>query len=110
MSFLFGKNKKNQASAEVLEDGRARASAEMEKPRYRDYAGKEPLIDIRVRVQPQSGPPFEAVMKAPLTLSYLLLPGVLVNVAYTAGKNSDVRLDDAQADILARNPRLIRNG
>lgn len=109
MNFLFGSKKNTRSIAKVLEDGRAIAAAEMDRPKYRDYAGREPLIQVRVRVEPESGSPFETVMKAGLTLSYLLLPGVNVQVTFNASKNSDVVLDDTQEAILARNPQLLRN-
>ena len=109
MNSFFGKKKKVQTMAEVLEDGRKKASAAMDHPKYRDYAGKEPMIEVRVRVQPVSDPPFESTMKAALTLSYLLLPGVQVKVLYNAAKQNDVVLEDDLSAILGRNPQLVKS-
>jgi hypothetical protein len=106
MNFLFGRKKMRQGQAEVLEDGRALATALMQQPKYNNYAGKEPEIEVAVRVQPQDAPPFEAKMKAGVSRSFLLLPGVLVIVEYNAANNSDVTLADELPAILARNPQL----
>ena len=76
MSPFFGKKQIVLALAEVLEDGRALAAREMQKPKYRDYAGAEPMLEIAVRVQPVDGVAFEAKMKAGLSKTYLLVPGV----------------------------------
>ncbi len=50
MSFLFGKKQRVQALAEVLEDGREIMNAEMKKPKYNNYSGREVFIDVAVRV------------------------------------------------------------
>ena len=47
-------------------------------------------------------------MKAQLTLSYLLLPGVMVEVSYNPDRNDDVLLEDDHLAILARNPQLFK--
>lgn len=108
MDFLFGKKKIVQALAEVLENGRDMATHEMQKAKYREYSGAEPMLEINVRVLPENEPPFEAKMKAGLTKTYLLKPGVKVQVEYEVGKKQEVLLDDENPAILARNPRLIK--
>ena len=105
---LFGKKKTVQALAEVLEDGRAMMNELMKQPKYNNYAGKEPMLDIRVRVQPESEPPFEAKMQTGLTHSYLLKPGVRVQVSYEPGKKDRVKFDDEAQAILARNPQMVK--
>lgn len=108
MNFLFRKKQSLQAFAEVLEDGRAVSAREMQKPKYRNFKGAEPMLEISVRVQPENEAPFEAKMKAGLTKSYLLIPGARVRVVYDAKKKQDVKLDDDNQAILARNPQLIK--
>jgi hypothetical protein len=108
MNFLFGKKQTLHALAEILEDGRMIADQEMKKPKYNDYKGSEPLLEIAVRVQPDNEPPFEAKMKAGLTKSYLLKPGVRVQVKYEPIKKQQVTLDDENQAILERNPQLIK--
>ncbi len=108
MSPLFGKKQTVQALAEVLEDGRALAAQEMKKPKYREYAGAEPMLEIAVRVQPVDDTAFEAKMKAGLSKTYLLVPGVRVQVKYEPGRQQPVTLDDEPQAILDRNPQLIR--
>lgn len=108
MSFLFGKKPMLQAFAEVLEDGRALAAQEMKKPKYNEYAGAEPKVEILVRVQPDNELPFEARMKAGITQAYLLKAGVRVRVKYEAAKKQQVILDDENQAILERNPQLLQ--
>ncbi len=108
MNFLFSKKQSVKAFAEVLEDGRAVLNREMQKPKYNEYKGAEPMLKIAVRVQPENEPPFEAKMKVSLTKSYLLIAGVRVQVAYDPKKKQDVTLDDDDQAILARNPQLIK--
>ncbi len=108
MGFLLSKKKMVQTQAEVLEDGRTLAKELMQKPKYNDYAGKEPQIEVAVRVQPENAPPFEAKMKAGVSKSFLLLPGVRVIVEYNPAKQGDVTLADDLAAILARNPQLVK--
>ena len=109
---LFGKKKTVQAIAEVLEDGRAMMNELMKQPKYNNYAGAEPMLEIRVRVQPDAGvrgePAFEAKMKTGLTHSYLLKPGVRVQVKYELGTKEHVTFDDEAQAILARNPQLVK--
>ena len=105
---LFGKKKTVQALAEVLEDGRAMMNELMKQPKYNNYAGAEPMLEIGVRVQPEYEPPFEAKMKTGLTHSYLLKPGVHVQVKYEPGKKEHVTFDDEAQAILARNPQLVK--
>jgi hypothetical protein len=109
MGFLFRKKKRAQALAELLENGREKANAEMSKSKYNDYSGKEPHIRIRVRVQPENDAPFEAEMRAGLTQSFLLLPGVRVMVDYDPRKLKDVSLIEQAQAILDRNPQLRKN-
>ncbi len=108
MSFLFGKKQTLQALAEVLEDGREKANQEMKKAKYNEYAGAEPVLEISVRVLPENEPPFEAKMKAGLTKTYLLKPGVRLRVRYDPAKKQHVTLDDDNQAILDRNPQLIK--
>ena len=106
MSFLFGKKQSVQALAEVLEDGRELMNAEMKKPKYNNYSGREVFIDVTARVQPENEPPFEAKMKVSLLKAYLLKPGVRVRVNYDPAKKEQVIMDDEPATILERNPQL----
>ena len=106
MSFLFGKKQTVQALAEVLEDGRALASQEMQKPKYKSYQGAEPQLKVAVRVQPKTEPPFEAQMTVGFTKTYLLKPGVRVQVKYDPARKDRVQFDDANPAILERNPQL----
>jgi hypothetical protein len=107
MNFFFKKKPDKPAMAELLENGRELANQEMMKPKYRDYQGAEPMIEVAVRVYPANEVPFEAKMKAGISKSILLLPGVRVQVKYDEKKTSVVLDDDHQA-ILARNPQLIK--
>ncbi len=61
-----------------------------------------------MRVQPLNEPPFEAMMKFGLGLSFLMKTGVRVQVKYEAGKKDHVILDDQNQAILDRNPQLIK--
>ena len=106
MNFLFGKKQLVQALAELLEDGREIMNAEMKKPKYNNYKGREVFVDIAVRVLPENEPPFEAKMKASLLKAYLLKPGVRVRVKYDPTKKEQVTLEDEPAQILERNPLL----
>jgi hypothetical protein len=106
VSFLFGKKQTVQALAEVLEDGREIMNAEMKKPKYNNYSGREVFIDVAVRVQPENEPPYEARMKVSLLRPYLLKPGVRVRVQYDPTKKEQVTMDDEAAEILERNPQL----
>lgn len=106
MNFLFGKKQRVQAIAELLEDGRERMNEELKKPKYNNYAGREVFIHVAVRVQPENEPPFESKMKASLLKSYLLTPGVRVNVTYDPAKKEQVAMEDEPAAILERNPQL----
>ena len=108
MNFLFGKKQSTQAFAEVLEDGRAISAQEMKKAKYNDYSGAEPMLEIGVRVQPENEPAFEAKMKAGLSKSFLLMPGVRVQVKYDPTHKQQVTLDDDNQAILARNPQMIK--
>jgi hypothetical protein len=106
MSFLFGKKQTQQSLAEVLEDGREIMNAEMKKPKYNNYSGREVLIDIAVRVQPNTDPAYEAKMKVGLLKMYLLKPGVIVRVKYDPGRPDQVEYEDDPQAILERNPQL----
>ncbi|HLO15736.1 MAG TPA: hypothetical protein VK206_12960 [Anaerolineales bacterium] len=106
MSFMFGKKQTVQALAEVLEDGRELMNAEMKKPKYNNYAGREVFIDVAVRVEPEDEAPYEAKMKVSLLKAYLLKPGVRVRVKYDPTKKEQVSMDDEAAEILERNPQL----
>jgi hypothetical protein len=106
MSFLFGKKQSVQALAEVLEDGREIMNAEMKKPKYNNYSGREVFIEVIARVQPENEPSFEAKMKVSLLKAYLLKPGVKVRVQYDPAKKEQVTMDDEAPAILERNPQL----
>lgn len=106
MSFLFGKKQSAQALAEVLEDGREIMNAEMKRPKYNNYSGREVFIEVAARVQPENEPPFEAKMKVSLLKAYLLKPGVKVRVQYDPAKKEQVTMDDEAPAILERNPQL----
>jgi len=106
VSFLFGKKQSVQSLAEVLEDGREIMNAEMKKPKYNNYAGREVFIDVAVRVEPANEAPYEARMKVSLLKAYLLKPGVRVLVKYDPAKKEQVVMDDEAAQILERNPQL----
>ena len=108
MNLLFGKKQNVKAFAEVLEDGRAVMNREMQKPKYREYKGAEPMLEIAVRVQPENEPPFEAKMRAGMSKSYLLIAGVRVQVTFDPNQKETVTLDDTNPAILARNPQLIK--
>ncbi len=109
MKFLFGRKKMVQAMAEVLEDGREITNQEMSKAKYRQYSGKIPMIEIPVRVRPETEPQFDAIMKAGLNQTYLLMQGVMVQVKYKSGEPKQVTMDDTDQAILARNPQLIKS-
>jgi len=107
MGFLFGKKETVRAMAEVLGDGRALADKELGRVKYRnEWRGKEPLIEIGVRVQPEYEPAYEATMKAGISSSFLLMPGVQVQVTYDPSKKEHVELDDKLQAIVDRNPQL----
>lgn len=108
MDFLFRKKQTVQAWAEIVENGRDIANQELKKPKYNDYQGAEPILEIGVQVQPDSEPPFIAKMKAGLTKSHLLIPGVRVRVKYDPNKKQTVTLEDEIQAILERNPQLIK--
>jgi hypothetical protein len=109
MMSLFGKKQTVQALAEVLEDGRAKMNELMQKPKYRNYEGAEPMIEVAVRVEPTTEPAFEANMKVGLTHSYLLKAGVKVQVKYDPAKHQQVDFDDDNQAVLARNPQLTKS-
>ena len=106
MGFLFGKKQTVQALAEVLEDGREKMNAEMKKPKFNNYSGREVLLDLAVRVQPQNEPTFEAKMKVGLLKMHLLKAGVVVRVKYDPRKPDQVEYEDEPQAILDRNPQL----
>ena len=108
MNFLFGKKPTVTALAEVIEDGRAKSSEEMKKVKYNNYEGAEPILQIAVHVLPESEAPFDALMKAGFTKTYLLKPGVRVQVQYDPKHKEHVTLDDDNQAILARNPQVIK--
>jgi hypothetical protein len=105
---LFGKKQTVQALAEVLEDGRAKMNELMQKPRYRNYEGAEPMIEVAVRVEPGTEPAFEAKLKVGLTHVYLLKAGVKVQVKYDPAKHQQVEFDDDNQAVLERNPQLTK--
>jgi hypothetical protein len=108
MGFLFGKKETKQAMAEMLEDGRAIFEHEMKRMKYNEYHGKEPKLDMRVRVMPEFEVPWEATMKAGISCAFLLVPDVQVQVRYEVDKKEHVELDDDPQAIVARNPQLVK--
>jgi hypothetical protein len=106
MKFLFGKKQTIHAFAEVLEDGRAVTNREIVKLKYRREYQNEPMMEIAVRVQPEDESPFEVKMKAGISKTHLLMPGVRVRVQYDPSKKQQVTLDDETQEILKRNPSL----
>ena len=105
---LFGKKQTVQALAEVLEDGRTKMNELMQKPKYRNYKGAEPMIEVAVRVEPGTEPAFEAKLKVGLTHVYLLKAGVKVQVKYDPAKHQQVEFDDDNQAVLERNPQLTK--
>ncbi len=111
MSPLFGKKQPMQAFAEVLEDGGAIFSEEMKKPDrggYREYRGSIPMLEIAVRVQAENEPPFEAKMKATISMMNLMKLGIHVQIKYDPAKKQEVTLDDDIQAIMKRNPQMIK--
>lgn len=94
--------------AEALEDGREATNREMVKPKYNSYKGAEPILEVKVRVQPKDKAPFESVTQVGMTKSFLLLQGVMVQVKYQNGKNQKVELDDDNQSILERNAGILK--
>lgn len=110
MNFLFGKKEEAQATAEVLEDGLAIMNQEMQKAKYNNFKGAEPILSVRVRVQPTDEAPFESVMQVGMTNSFLLKPGVIVQVKYQKGKTKQVTFNDDTQNVLERNASLLKKG
>ncbi len=110
MNFLFGKKEEAQATAEVLEDGLAIMNQEMQKAKYNNYKGAEPMVSVRVRVQPTDESPFESVMQVGITNSFLLKPGVIVQVKYQKGKTKQVTFNDEVQNVLNRNAGILKKG
>ena len=108
MFSLFGKKEEAQAKAEVLEDGLAIMNQEMQKAKYNSYKGAEPMLSVRV--QPTDEAPFEAVMQVGMTHSFLLKPGVIVQVKYQKGKIDKVSFDDNSQNVLERNASILKKG
>lgn len=104
---FFKKRPTLRSLAEVRENGREAGQREMTRPKYRDYQGAEPMVDVAVRVEPQGAAPYDAVMKAGFLKTYLLLPGVRVYVTHTEGATK-VTLDDTDADITERNAAILK--
>ena len=102
----FDKKPAVQAIAELLTDGRATMNELLQKPKYRDYRGAEPTIEVAVRVEPTTAAAFEATLKVGITHAYLLKAGVRVQVKYDPARPQQVAFDDDAQAILARNPQL----
>lgn len=79
----------------------------MKKLKYRRDYQNEPMMNISVRVQPANEPAFEAKMKAGISQTYLLKPGVCVQVKYDLAQKQQVVLDDENKKILECNPQLL---
>ena len=110
MFSLFSKKEEAQATAEVLEDGLVVMNQEMQKAKYNNYKGAEPMLSVRVRVQPTDEAPFESVMQVGMTSSFLLKPGVIVQVKYQKGETSQVTFDDDTQNVLAKNAGILKKG
>ncbi len=108
MSPLFGKKQYVYALAELLEDGRPLVNQELGRMKYRDYRGAEPTVEVLVRVNPESEPPFESKMKAGVSKSIVLKPGVRVRVKYEPNKTQQVILEDELQAIVDRNPQIVK--
>jgi hypothetical protein len=105
MNLLF-KKQTVFSQAQVLEDARQITNEVMKKPKYKNYRGPDVFLNIKVRVQPDDSPPFEAVMKASIMETFLLLPEVVVRIKYDPRHPEHVELDDEPQSILDRNPQL----
>lgn len=103
---IFFKKQKVSCLAQVLEDGRQMADEEMKKSKYKNYHGSDVFILVKVRVQPDEVPAYEADMKASILKCVLLLPGVEVQVKYDPHHLERVELNDELQSILDRNPQL----
>ena len=79
----------------------------MKKLKYRRAYQNEPMMNISVRVQSANAPAFEAKMKAGISQTYLLKPGVCVQVKYDLAQKQQVVLDDENRKILERNPQPL---
>ena len=79
----------------------------MKKLKYRRDYQNEPMMNISVRVQPANEPAFEAKMKAGISQTYLLKPGMRVQVKYDLAQKQQVVLDDENRKILERNPQFL---
>jgi hypothetical protein len=64
------------------------------------------MVDVSVRVEPEGSPAFQAVMKAGILRTFVLLPGVRVHVKHKG--TSDVVLDDDDASIPERNAAILK--
>lgn len=109
----FGSKKRVRATAEVLDDGRAAANAELASPVYRGDTHDRHFdshVRVRVRVRATDRPPFEGEMKAGIGPAALLLPGVVVNVEFDEKDGGGIELLDDLPSILAANPQLKREG
>jgi hypothetical protein len=110
MSPLFGKKQFVYAIAETIEDGTTLMNLELKKIKYREYRGAEPMLEVLVRVMPETEPSFETKMKTGLSKVFLLKPGVRVRVKYEPNKTPRVFLEDEIQAILERNPQIIKDG
>ncbi len=108
MKYLFGK-KTQPALATMLENGREIGEREFQKMSPRRVYHGEPTVEIAVRVEPPDEPSFEAKMRTGVSLTFLLLKGVRVQVRYNPNHKSQVTIDDNHQAILARNPQLVRH-
>jgi hypothetical protein len=79
----------------------------MKKLKYRRDYQNEPMMNISVRVQTANAPAFEAKMKAGISQTYLLKPGVRVQVKYDLAQKQQVVLGDENKKILERNPQPL---
>lgn len=108
MTPLFGHRQEATALAVTLENGREVATAEMKAKahldKYKRY-GAESTYEVKVRVEPENEPPFEATMKVPGSRIYLMSAGVRIRVKYD-GRDKKVEFSDDPRDVRARNPQL----
>jgi hypothetical protein len=103
--FLFGSSKPDAtATAEVLVHGRDAMNETLKSPRYNDYKGAEPMVEVAVRVTDDAGKTWDATMEAGLTVVFLLVPGMKVDVKYASKKPARVFLASTQDELMAAAP------
>lgn len=103
--FLFGSSKPDAtATAEVLVHGREAMNETLKSPRYNNYKGAEPMVEVAVRVTDEAGKTWDATMEAGLSVVFLLVPGMKVAAKYAKKKPERVFLAATQDELLAAAP------